>query len=99
MKTKCSDHVYYKSKSLKKEEFDLKDKINTFYSHRNDLLRIIIEEKKDDSSEEIHKVEDEVKASNPFKGFINENEFKETNNKEPNNKPCKLEKESAGWKS
>ena len=59
------------------------------YSHRNDLLRIIIEEKKDDPSEEIHKVEDEVKASDPFKGFIHENEIKETNNKEPNNKPCK----------
>ena len=50
MKTKCSDHVYYKSKSPKEEKFDLKDKINTFYSHRNDLRRIIIEEKNNDPS-------------------------------------------------
>ena len=54
MKSKCSDHVYLKSKSLKEEEYDLKDTINTVYRHKNDLLNIIVEERNNDPIKEIH---------------------------------------------
>ena len=87
MKSKCSDHVYLKSKSLKEEEYDLKDKINTFYSHKKDLLNIIVEEKNNDPSKEIHEIEDEVKTCDPFRGFLPENE--EYVNTESENKPCR----------
>ena len=42
MKSKCSDDVYLKSKSLKEEEYDLKDRINSFYTRKRDLLNIIV---------------------------------------------------------
>ena len=87
MKSKCSDDVYLKSKSLKEEEYDLKDRINTFYSRKRDLLNIIVEEKNNDPSKEIHEIEKEVKESDPFRGFIADNE--EPMNKGTENKPCR----------
>ena len=87
MKSKCSDDVYLKSKSLKEEEYDVKDRINTFYSRKRDLLNIIVEEKNNDPSKEIHEIEKEVKESDPFRGFIADNE--EPMNKGTENKPCR----------
>ena len=86
MKSKCSDVVHLKSKSLKEEEYDLKDRINTFYSRKRDLLNIIVEEKNNDPSKKIHEIEKEAKESDPFRGFIADNE--EPMNKGTENKPC-----------
>ena len=79
--------MYLKSKSLKEEEYDLKDKINTFYCHKKDLLNMIVEEKNNDPSKEIHEIEDEVKTCDPLRGFLPENE--EYDNTESENKPCR----------
>ena len=88
MKVKCSDHVYSKSKSLKEEENDIKDKINTFYSNKTHLLKMIFEEKNNDPSKEIQQIENEVKLSDPFRGFLHDYEHEEPKNNELKNTPC-----------
>ena len=85
MKSKCSDHVYLKSKSLKEEEYDLKDTINTVYRHKNDLLNIIVEERNNDPIKEIHEIEDKVYTYDPIRELLPEN--KEYDNTESENKP------------
>ena len=89
MNTRCSDQVYFESKSLKEEENDLKDKINSFYSHKTHVLKIIVDEKNNNPSKEINHIEDEVKFCDPFRGFIQEKKCEESKTKELVNITCR----------
>ena len=70
MRNSCSDNVYYKKKKLLKEEEDLRDRINDFYSNKSELFEEITHEKHNDPSKEILEVEEEVKNCDPFRGFL-----------------------------
>lgn len=70
MKAKCSDSVYYKSKDLTEERYDLMERINVFYSKRKDLQYEIKREKEDDPSEELIRIEEQVQECDPYIGFL-----------------------------
>ena len=70
MKKTCSDRIFDMKRRLREEERDLKERINLFYSKKREVLEKIAQEKLEDPSEELFKVEEEAKSCDPFAGFI-----------------------------
>ena len=69
MRLKCSNDIYYRSKDLVEDRYDLIERINVFYSKRKNLQRDIETEKENDQSKEI----DKVKECDPMIGFMHPN--------------------------
>ena len=75
MKKTCSDRIFDMKRRLWEEERDLKERINLFYSKKREVLEEIAQEKLDDPSEELFRVEEEAKSCDPFAGFkVNDTE-------------------------
>ena len=55
------------NKHLEDKEGDLQERINMFYSNKSDILEEIAKEKINDPSEELIKIEKEVKECDPLK--------------------------------
>ena len=96
MRSKCSDDIYYRSKDLVEDRYDLMERINVFYSKRKDLQKDIETVKENDPSEEIERIEDKVKECDPMIGFMHPNskgdeaDMQDVNrNKTTANKLCK----------
>ena len=70
MKKTCSDRIFDMKRRLREEERDLKERINLFYSKKREVLEEIAQEKLEDHSEELFKVEEEAKSCDPFADFI-----------------------------
>ena len=76
MRKTCSDRTYYMKKRLLEEEVDLKERLKVFLFNKRDVLNEISVEKVKDPSEEIIKVEEEVKKCDPFEDFFTKQSFK-----------------------
>ena len=70
MRSKCSDDIYYRSKDLIEDRYDLMERINVFYSKRKDLQQDIEKEKDNDPSDEIVVIEAKVQQCDPMIGFM-----------------------------
>ena len=69
MKSKCSDNVYFRSKELVEDRYDIMDRINKFYSRKKELQNDIERETENDPSEEVHEIWDKVEECDPLTGI------------------------------
>ena len=74
MKSKCSDNLYYRSKELVEDRYNLMEQMNVFYSKRSNLQYDIAKEIEEDSSEEVFRLNDKVKECDPLIGFMHPDE-------------------------
>ena len=70
MRSKCSDNIYYRSKDLAEEMYDLRERINVFFSKRKDHQKDIEKEKENNQSDDIEKIKDKVQECDPLIGFM-----------------------------
>ena len=73
MKSKCSDNIYYRSKDLTDDRYDLMERLNVFYSKKKKLENDIKNEKEIDPSEEVDRIFEEVQECDPLNGLIHPN--------------------------
>ena len=90
MKSKCSDNVYYRSKELVEDRYDIMDRINVFYSKKKELQVDIEKERIVDPSEELPEILDKVKECDPLTGLIYSKIIEDGRNVNDTNKPCKF---------